>query len=42
MFKVREFETRTLNWWYQERDGIDMTPSTNDEEVSGHQKTNRS
>ena len=26
MFKVREFETRTLNWWYQERDGIDMTP----------------
>jgi uncharacterized protein with ParB-like and HNH nuclease domain len=26
VFKVRQFEARTLSWWYQERDRIDMTP----------------
>ena len=26
MFKVRAFENRTLSWWYQERNNIDMEP----------------
>ena len=26
MFKVRAFENRTLSWWRQERDNIDMEP----------------
>ena len=26
MFKVRAFESRTLSWWNQERDNIDMEP----------------
>ena len=26
MFKVRQFEAKTLSWWYQERDRIDMSP----------------
>ena len=25
MFKVRQFEAKTLSWWYQERDRIDMS-----------------
>ena len=26
MFTVRPFDNRTLSWWYQERDNIDMEP----------------
>ncbi len=27
MFNVRPFESRTINWWYDERDNIDFNPS---------------
>ncbi len=27
MFTVRNFEARTLSWWYDQRDNIDFTPS---------------
>ena len=26
MFKVRQFEARTLSWWYDQRDTIDLNP----------------